>query len=113
MMLATRTLRVALATTHLPLKDISSAITQDSLTKTLTTLNDFLKQYLVEEVVIKQSELPHLEEVIYKDKRAFNMHAIIFADKTFEVVIRDITKTEKQKKINIRISYNVCIYIWF
>jgi 4-hydroxythreonine-4-phosphate dehydrogenase len=44
MMLATRTLRVALATTHLPLKDISSAITQDSLTKTLTTLNDFLKQ---------------------------------------------------------------------
>jgi 4-hydroxythreonine-4-phosphate dehydrogenase len=44
MMLATRTLRVALATTHLPLKDISQAITQDSLTETLTILNDFLKQ---------------------------------------------------------------------
>jgi 4-hydroxythreonine-4-phosphate dehydrogenase len=44
MMLATRTLRVALATTHLPLKDISNAITQDSLTETLTTLNNFLKQ---------------------------------------------------------------------
>jgi len=44
MMLATRTLRVALATTHLALKDVSQAITQDSLTETLTILNDFLKQ---------------------------------------------------------------------
>jgi 4-hydroxythreonine-4-phosphate dehydrogenase len=31
MMLATGTLRVALATTHLPLKDVSAAITMDSL----------------------------------------------------------------------------------
>jgi len=43
MMLATRTLRVALATTHLPVRDISDAITKESLTSTLTTLNNFLK----------------------------------------------------------------------
>jgi 4-hydroxythreonine-4-phosphate dehydrogenase len=43
MMLATSTLRVALATTHLPLKDISQAITQKSLSKCLITLNSFLK----------------------------------------------------------------------
>lgn len=42
MMLATRTLRVALATTHLPLKKVSSAITRTSLTDTLITLNTFL-----------------------------------------------------------------------
>lgn len=42
MMLATKSLRVALATTHLPLKDISQAITADSLSKTLHTLNNFL-----------------------------------------------------------------------
>lgn len=45
MMLATKTLRVALATTHLPLKDVSHAITQESLTETLTILNNFLKQH--------------------------------------------------------------------
>ncbi|MCK5395025.1 MAG: 4-hydroxythreonine-4-phosphate dehydrogenase PdxA [Gammaproteobacteria bacterium] len=45
MMLATRTLRVALATTHLPLKNISKAITKQSLTDTLTTLNEFLKKH--------------------------------------------------------------------
>ena len=44
MMLATNKLRVALATTHLPLKDVSAAITKASLIATLTTLNNFLKQ---------------------------------------------------------------------
>ncbi len=38
MMLATEGLRVALATTHLPLKDVASAITPQSLTRTLNIL---------------------------------------------------------------------------
>lgn len=38
MMLATEGLRVALATTHLPLKDVSAAITRDSLRETLDIL---------------------------------------------------------------------------
>jgi 4-hydroxythreonine-4-phosphate dehydrogenase len=46
MMLATNNLRVALATTHLPLKDVSQAITAESLTATLITLNNFLKQHV-------------------------------------------------------------------
>jgi 4-hydroxythreonine-4-phosphate dehydrogenase len=44
MMLATKTLRVALATTHLPLKEVSDAITQESLTEVLVILDNFLKQ---------------------------------------------------------------------
>ena len=42
MMLATDTLRVALATTHLPLKQVSEAITKDGLTTSIIILNDFL-----------------------------------------------------------------------
>lgn len=38
MMLATEGLRVALATTHLPLKDVSAAITTESLTQTINIL---------------------------------------------------------------------------
>lgn len=45
MMLATSQMRVALATTHLPLKDVSDAITKDSLTEVLDVLNRFLKQH--------------------------------------------------------------------
>ncbi|MCP3851891.1 MAG: 4-hydroxythreonine-4-phosphate dehydrogenase PdxA [Gammaproteobacteria bacterium] len=43
MMLATDEMRVALATTHLPLKDIASAITHDSLHQVLSILNHDLK----------------------------------------------------------------------
>ena len=44
MMLATESLRVALATTHLPLREVSHAITADSLNYIVTTLNNFLVQ---------------------------------------------------------------------
>lgn len=39
MMLAADSLRVALATTHLPLKDVSAAITKESLTQVISILN--------------------------------------------------------------------------
>jgi 4-hydroxythreonine-4-phosphate dehydrogenase len=42
MMLATEGLRVALATTHLPLKDVSAAITRASLTRTVEILQQDL-----------------------------------------------------------------------
>jgi 4-hydroxythreonine-4-phosphate dehydrogenase len=42
MMLATESLRVALATTHLPLSKVSEAITPESLQYTIRTLNTFL-----------------------------------------------------------------------
>lgn len=46
MMLATEGLRVALATTHLPLKDVSAAITQDELSQIITILHrDLVTQF--------------------------------------------------------------------
>jgi 4-hydroxythreonine-4-phosphate dehydrogenase len=45
MMLVTNTLRVALATTHLPLKDVSAAITIDSLTRIATIMDHDLKKW--------------------------------------------------------------------
>ena len=44
MMLATEELRVALATTHLPLKDVSAAITQQSLSEVITILDRDLRR---------------------------------------------------------------------
>jgi 4-hydroxythreonine-4-phosphate dehydrogenase len=45
MMLATADLRVALATTHLPLKDVSAAITIDSLCQVLSILDTDLRKW--------------------------------------------------------------------
>ena len=44
MMLATEGLRVALATTHLPLQSVAAAITEDCLTEVLTILHHDLKR---------------------------------------------------------------------
>lgn len=44
MMLATETLRVALATTHLPLKEVADAITPDLLREVITILHGDLRQ---------------------------------------------------------------------
>ncbi|WP_017345591.1 4-hydroxythreonine-4-phosphate dehydrogenase PdxA [Pantoea sp. A4] len=44
MMLATEELRVALATTHLPLKEVSDAITRESLHEVITILHQDLQQ---------------------------------------------------------------------
>ncbi len=43
MMLATKGLRVALATTHIPLKDVSEAVTKEELTKIIHILNKDLQ----------------------------------------------------------------------
>ncbi|HWP94992.1 MAG TPA: 4-hydroxythreonine-4-phosphate dehydrogenase PdxA [Gammaproteobacteria bacterium] len=45
MMLVAGTLRVALATTHLPLRAVSEAITRDGLTRTLETLHAGLQRW--------------------------------------------------------------------
>ncbi len=70
-------------------------------------LNEFLDRHLQEEAIIKKTELPHFEDIIYKDKRTFNLDAIVFSDKSFEVVIRDITKLEKQKTLKAQITSNI------
>ena len=70
-------------------------------------LNDFLNEYLEGNKAINKSELPHYEQIIYKDRRTYNLHAIVFSDKSFEVVIRDVTKLEKQKIIKEQITSNI------
>jgi 4-hydroxythreonine-4-phosphate dehydrogenase len=52
MMLATEGLRVALATTHLPLKAVSAAITADSLEKTIGILHRDLQRYFCPEAPV-------------------------------------------------------------
>ncbi|MFT6102033.1 MAG: 4-hydroxythreonine-4-phosphate dehydrogenase [Granulosicoccus sp.] len=64
MMLATEGLRVALATTHLPLKDVSQAITHQSLLNTLRIIhNDMRGKFMLETPSIAVCGLnPHAGE---------------------------------------------------
>ena len=64
MMLASSKMRVALATTHLPLKDVSAAITIDSLTRVITILHhDMVKWWAIPQPRIAVCGLnPHAGE---------------------------------------------------
>jgi 4-hydroxythreonine-4-phosphate dehydrogenase len=64
MMLATEELRVALVTTHLPLKDVSQAISQELLTSVIQTLNhDLTSKFGIDSPRILVSGLnPHAGE---------------------------------------------------
>ena len=64
MMLATEGLRVALATTHLPLKDVAGAITRELLNRILTILDsDLRKRFGIEQPAIVVCGLnPHAGE---------------------------------------------------
>lgn len=64
MMLATEGLRVALATTHLPLRDVADAITQPSLSRTIEILHhDLVEKFGIRQPVILVCGLnPHAGE---------------------------------------------------
>ena len=75
--------------------------------KEFRKLNAFVDSYLDQDKEIDKKDLPHFEDVVYRDKKTFNLHAIVFSDRSFEVVIRDITKIEKQKIIKEQITSNI------
>ncbi|HEX5056995.1 MAG TPA: 4-hydroxythreonine-4-phosphate dehydrogenase PdxA [Gammaproteobacteria bacterium] len=64
MMLAAKRLRVALVTTHLPLREVSAAITEERLTRTLSVLNEDLRtRFHIRKPVIAVTGLnPHAGE---------------------------------------------------
>ncbi|MCA0932557.1 hypothetical protein LCM02_08840 [Lutimonas saemankumensis] len=84
-------------------------ITEEELFKVseFKGVNKFLEKHLKSKTNIDQNNLPQMEEVVRKDKRTFNVHTIIFSDRSFEIVIRDITKLEKQKKLKEEITSNI------
>jgi 4-hydroxythreonine-4-phosphate dehydrogenase len=67
MMLATENLRVALATTHIPLRDVPKHITVASLTQTLTILRHDLRKYfnIIDPRILVAGLNPHAGESGY------------------------------------------------
>jgi len=90
MMLATDTLRVALVTIHMPLKDVSAAITEDKITDIVTILHhDLVKKYGIKNPHIKICGLnPHAGENGY-----LGMEEI-------DVIIPTIKKLQKQFNVS-------------
>lgn len=70
-----------------------------------SSVDDFIEKY--KGVEVKSSELPKMEYQVTKDSRFFKIQCVIFNDKSFEVILNDITKIGKNKLIKQQMTSNI------
>lgn len=70
-------------------------------------LNKFLNGYLKSEKVIDIDSLPQIDYVISKGEKYYKIQSIIFVDRSFEVMISDITRLEKRRLLKQQLTSNI------
>jgi len=68
---------------------------------------EFVDQVREQENQIPAKELPQLEYTIEKSEKFFQLRCIIFVDKSFEVLISDVTRPEKQRLLKQQLTSNI------
>ena len=75
--------------------------------KEFRKLNNFLNDYLESEKTINLDSLPQLEFVVSGGEKYYKVQSIIFVDRSFEVVISDITRLEKRRLMKQQLTSNI------
>lgn len=70
-------------------------------------LNNFLEKQLHKDTEFRSSELPQVEYTVNKNEQYFKILCIVFADKSFEVLITDITQPEKRRLLKQQLTSNI------
>ncbi len=70
-------------------------------------ITNFINHHLDKNKSPKQGNLPTLEHLINKSGKYFKVQCIIFHDKSFEIIITDITKLEKNRRIKQQMTSNI------
>ena len=70
-------------------------------------INIFLKENLKSEREFNSNELPQIDFTIHKNESYFKVLCIIFADKSFEILITDITRPEKRRLLKQQLTSNI------
>ncbi|MBV5314752.1 MAG: hypothetical protein JZU47_15730 [Prolixibacteraceae bacterium] len=68
---------------------------------------DFIEQYQLQQIQTPNKELPQIEYTIEKSEKFFHIRCIIFLDKSFEVLISDVTRPEKQRLLKQQLTSNI------
>jgi two-component system OmpR family sensor kinase/two-component system phosphate regulon sensor histidine kinase PhoR len=68
-------------------------------------IGEFLGKY--SETEINPSDLPKTEYQVTKDGRFFRVQCVIFYDKSFEIILSDVTKLGKSKLIKQQMTSNI------
>ena len=70
-------------------------------------LNKFLNEYLKSGKSIDIKSLPQTNYVISKGEKYYKIQSIVFVDRSFEVVITDITRLEKRRLLKQQLTSNI------
>ncbi len=70
-----------------------------------SAVNDFINSY--SNASFKPSELPKMEYQVSRDGRFFKVQCVIFNDKSFEVILSDITRIGRNKQIKQQMTSNI------
>jgi signal transduction histidine kinase len=68
---------------------------------------EFVDQYKDKDLQTLNKELPQIEYTIEKAEKFFHIRCIIFLDKSFEVLISDVTRPEKQRLLKQQLTSNI------
>ena len=68
---------------------------------------EFVGQWQKHKIVTQNKELPQMEYTIEKNEKFFQVRCIIFVDKSFEVLISDVTRPEKQRLLKQQLTSNI------
>ena len=68
---------------------------------------EFVNQKREQDIQSQNKELPQFEFTIEKREKYFQVRCIIFMDRSFEVLISDITRPEKQRLLKQQLTSNI------
>jgi two-component system OmpR family sensor kinase/two-component system phosphate regulon sensor histidine kinase PhoR len=68
---------------------------------------EFIEQNRNSESQIQGKELPQIEYTIEKREKYFQVRCIIFVDRSFEILISDVTRPEKQRLLKQQLTSNI------
>jgi two-component system phosphate regulon sensor histidine kinase PhoR len=68
---------------------------------------DFVDQIREIDIQAQNRELPQMEYTIEKGEKYFQVRCIIFLDRSFEVLISDVTRPEKQRILKQHLTSNI------
>ena len=66
-----------------------------------------IDKYLRQDVLISPRDLPQIQMTITRNELFFRIQGIVFADKSFEILIEDITRPEKRRLMKQQLTSNI------
>lgn len=72
-----------------------------------TPLIKKIDKYLSPEVIISPKDLPQVQLSLVKNEMYYRIQGIVFADKSFEILVEDVTRPERRRLMKQQLTSNI------